>query len=234
MTEPATFDPNNLKMQPLGPPQGLLEQFNLPPKMIAFIRRHQRALWATLLTAVALSLAMAGYNAYVDYREQQAASALDAAILAPRDNALLLEKVVAEYGSTESALWAKVELAELAGGEGQRAASIATLESINSVVRGKSALKPLLLNKLAVLYENEHRLEEALAMYTQLSAWENFSAEAYRALGRVNEQLGHNEQAVIMYGKYLESESGQLRQGQVNPVRELVQSRLNQLKKAKP
>ncbi|MGD9948362.1 MAG: tetratricopeptide repeat protein [Desulfobulbus sp.] len=231
MTEPATLDPNNLKLQPLGPPEGLLEQFNIPPKVIAFIRRHQRVLWIAFIAVVVLSLAIAGFNAYRDHREQLAASALDAALLAPKDNKALLEKVVAEYGSTDSALWAKVELAVLSERGGQATTAIGDLESINGGLAKKSPLKPLLDNKLAALYENEHQLDKALVLYTELSTWENFSAEAYRALGRVNEQLGKKEEAVAMYGKYLDSENGQFRQGQANPVREMVQSRLNQLKK---
>ncbi|MDD2462424.1 MAG: tetratricopeptide repeat protein [Desulfobulbus sp.] len=231
MTEPATFDPNNLKLQPLGPPEGLLEQFNLPPKLIAFIRRNQRGLWAACIAVVVLSLGGAGVNAYRDHRAQQAASALDAALLAPKDNKTLLEKVAAEYESTDSALWAKVELAGLSERAGQTTTSISDLQSINSALAAKSPFKPLLLNKLAALYEDEHQLDKALALYTELSSWEYFAAEAYRALGRVNEQLGKKEDAVAMYSKYLDSESSQTRQGQGNPVREMVQSRLNQLKK---
>jgi hypothetical protein len=34
-----------------------------------------------------------------------------------------------------------------------------------------------------------------------------------------------------MYGKYLESAGGQPGQGKADPVRDMVQSRLNQLKK---
>lgn len=231
MTEPGTFDPNTLKLQPLGPPAGLMEQFNLPPKMIAFVRRHQRVLWAAFIGLVALSLGIAGFNAYRDHQEGLAASALDAALIAPQGTKAQLEKVVAEYGSTDSALWAKVELALLAERAGQAGDAISALEAINGGLAKKSPLKPLLLGKLAALHENERQLDKALALYTELSSWENFSAEAYRALGRVNEQLGKKEEAVAMYGKYLESESGKSGQGQANPVREMVQSRLNQLKK---
>ncbi|MGE4558737.1 MAG: tetratricopeptide repeat protein, partial [Desulfobulbus sp.] len=135
------------------------------------------------------------------------------------------------YGSTDSALWAKVELAALTRQAGQADAAIKELESIRSGLAAKSPLMPLLLAKLAVLYENEHQLDKALALYTELSSRENFAAEAYRAMGRVDEQLGKKEDAVAMYGKYLDSESGQSRPGQSNPIREMVQSRLNQLKK---
>ena len=85
MSEPGTFDPNQLKLQPLGPPPGLLDQFNLPPKVIAFMRANQRSLWAVFIAVIALSLSWAGYDAYRDNRQQQATSALDAALLATQD-----------------------------------------------------------------------------------------------------------------------------------------------------
>lgn len=231
MTEPGTFDPNNIKLQPLGPPAGLLEQFNLPPKAIDFIRRHQRSLWAAVIGVVVVSLAIAGFNAYRDYRERQAASALDAALIAPKDNTSLLEGVVAQFGSTDSALWAKVELALLEKRAGKPADAIRQLEGIRAGLAAKSPLQPLVIVQLAALYENDHQLDKALALYTELSTWEPFATEAYRALGRVNEQLGKKEEAVAMYGKYLESGAGQSQLGQGDPVREMVQSRLNLLKK---
>ena len=45
MADQSAFNPENIKLQPLGPPPGLLEQFNLPPRAIAFIRRNQRQIW---------------------------------------------------------------------------------------------------------------------------------------------------------------------------------------------
>jgi len=234
MTEPAAFDPNNLKMQPLGPPEGLLDQFNLPPKLIAFIRRNQRLLWIMFVTVVLVSFGVAGFNAYRDYREQKAASAFDAAVLAPANNKALLEKVVADYATTDSALWAKIELAQQAERTGDATTAISNLESINGGVGHTSPLKPLLLGKLAAMYENANQLDKALRLYTELSAWESFAAEAYRGLGRVNEQLGKKTDAVAMYGKYLELANGEAEAAMNKPVREMVQARVNRLKQDQP
>lgn len=231
MTEPTPLDPNNPKLQPLGPPEGLLEHLNLPPKAIKFMRRYQRQIWIGITAVVVLSLAVAGYNAYRERKAQQAASALDAAILAATDNKAKLKQVVEDFGSTESALWARVELASLAEEEGEVSLAIKEFESIKAELANSSALTPLLLSKLAALYENDKQLEKALKLYTELSDWETFAAEAYRSLGRVNEQLGNKEAAVAMYNKYLQSESGQQSGAQANPVRQMVQSRLNQLQK---
>jgi predicted negative regulator of RcsB-dependent stress response len=231
MTEPSAFDSNNIKLQPLQP-VGLMEQFNLPPRMIAFIRRNQRPIWGGVIAVVVLSLGIAAYSAYRDHRAARAASALDAAMIASGDKRQLLEQVVQDYGATPSALWAKIELAFLEEREAQRAKAIARLEEVNASLAARSLLKPLIQNKLAGLYENEKQLDKAIAAYTELAAREEFAAEAYRALGRVNEQLGRKEEAAAMYDKYLELVGAQPPvQGKTDPIREMVQFRRNQLNK---
>ena len=231
MAEQTTVDRDAIKLQPLAPPMGLLEQFNLPPKTIAFIRRNQGAIWSVIALGVVLSLAISGYSTYREYREAKAASALDAAMIAKQDNRQLLEKVVQEYGANAAGLWAKIELARLDEKEGQRAKAISRLEEINAGLVVGTSLKPLILSKLAALYELEQQSDKALALYTELSGNEWFAAEAYRAMGRLQEQAGKKEEAAAMYGKYLELTGSQVGQGKADPTRDLVQSRLNQLKK---
>jgi predicted negative regulator of RcsB-dependent stress response len=230
MAEQNAIDRDAIKLQPLTP-VGLLEQFNLPPKMIAFIRRNQRAIWLALSVSIVLALAASGFTTYREYQDAQAASALDAALVAKQDNRQLLEKVAQEYGSTSSGLWAQIELAFLEEKEGQRAKAIDRLAAINTGLSATSPLKPLVLTKLAGLYENEQQFDKAVALSTELAAIEGFAATAYKSLGRLNEQLGKKEEAAAMYGKYLELTGAQPGQGKADPMRDMVQSRLNQLKK---
>ena len=231
MAEQSAFDPKKIELQPLGPAMGLLEQFNLPPKAITYIRKNQRAIWVAVSACVVLAVAVSAYTTYRDYRADQAAAALDAALVAKQDKRQVLEKVVLEYGSTSSGLWAQIELAFLEDKEGQRPKAIARMAEINAGLSARSPLKPLVLTNLAILHENEQQFDKALALYTELAASEGFATEAYRAMGRVNEQLGKKDEAAAMYGKYLESAGAQSGQGKADPVRDMVQSRLNQLKK---
>lgn len=231
MAEQSTFDRKNIELKTLGPPMGLMEQFNLPPALITFIRRNQRAVWLVVLGCVVLAVAVSSYTSYRDYRAGKANAALDSALIAKQDRRPLLEAVVQEYGSTPSGLWAKIELALLDEKEGQQAKAITRLEEINAGLAAQSLLKPLVLGKLAALYENENQLDKALALYSELAGKEGFAIEAYRAMGRVNELLGKKAEAAAMYGKYLEATVTPAGQGKNDPVREMVQSRLNQLKK---
>jgi len=231
MAEQSAFDRNNIKLQTLTPSMGLLEHFNLPPAVIKFLRRNQRAIWTAVTGAVILIVAVSAYTSYRQYRIEKAASALGAALVATQDKQQLLDKVVQEYGSTPSGLWAQIELGFLEEKEGQGAKAITRFEGINTGLAAKSLMKPLVLSKLAALHENEKQFDKALALYNELAAKESFASDAYRAMGRVNEQLGKTAEAAAMYGKYLELTAAQGGEGKADPVREMVQSRLNQLKK---
>lgn len=230
MADHNAFDRNNPLLQPLGPPPGLLEQFNLPPAFIAFVRRNQRAVWLVLSLAMALIVAGAAFTTYRDYRATKAASALDAALNAKADKQKLLEQVATEYGSTPSGLWATIELAFLQEKEGQHSEAITRFEAINKRLSAKSLLKPLVLSKLGALYENDKQPEKALASYTELAGMAGFAPEAYRAMGRLYEMQGKPAEAKGMYEKYMEKTVGPDGQPVKDPVRELVQARLNQIK----
>ncbi len=231
MAEQSAFDRKNIDLQTLIPTTGLLEQLNLPPAVISFIRRNQRTLWVTVTVCVALIVGVSAFSSYRQYRSEKAASALDTALAAQQDKQQLLEKVVQEYGGTSSGLWAKIELALLEEKQGQGTKAITLFEEINAALIPKSLLKPLVLNKLAVLFENEKQFDKALALYRELATWKEFAPDAYRAMGRVNEELGKKTEAAAKYSQYLQLSTSQEGQGEADPVREMVQSRLNQLKK---
>ena len=234
MADQSAFNPENIKLQPLGPPPGLLEQFNLPPRAIAFIRRNQRQIWMAVTACAVLAVAISGYTTYRDWQAGKAASALDAALVAKADNRQLLEQVAREFASTPSGLWANIELAQLDEKDNQRAKALARYEAIAASLSATSPLKPLELFKNGGLHEREKQLDTALAAFGQLAAVPGFEAEASRSMGRVQEELGNKEQAAAMYNKYLELTavaSAPGRQAPPDPEREMVRFRLNRLKK---
>jgi predicted negative regulator of RcsB-dependent stress response len=231
MTDQNSINRDAVKYQPLTS-EGLLDQFNLPRKTILFIRQHQWLIWLIVAMVVTAVLAGAGFSTWSEYREEKAATALDAALVAKQDNRKLLEQVAQEYGATPSGRWAQIELVFLEEKEGQRLQAINRLTAINAGLTARSPLKPLVLTKLANLSESERQLDKAVVFNTELAALgEHFAAPAYQSLGRLHEQLGKKEEAAAMYAKYLELTAVQLGPATVNPMRDMVQSRLNQLKK---
>jgi predicted negative regulator of RcsB-dependent stress response len=231
MAEPSAFDRENSKLQPLGPPPGLLDQFNLPPAFVAFVRRNRRPLSMVAAVGLALALGISGYTTYRDHRAGKAAAALDAALAAGAGGRGQLEQVASGFAATPSAVWARIELARLDEREGQRAAAIAKYEAVNSTLGSGSLVKPLVLIKLAGLLEQDKQWDRALALYNELAAIEGFAAEASRARGRVNEQAGRKAEAAAAYATFLELTAPADGQAKADPERDMIRFKLNQLKK---
>jgi len=231
MADQNSIDRDAIKLQPLAP-VGLLDQFNLSRKTILFIRRHLWLIWLAVAAILAVILATAGFSTWREYHEEKGAAALNAALAAKQDNRKLLEQVDQDFRSTASGRWARVELAFLDEKEGQRTQAIDRLTEINANLATGSPLKPLMLTKLATLCENDKQFDKAVAFNIELAAWgDNFAAQAYQALGRLNEQMGKKDEAAVMYNKFMEVTAVQPGQGMANPMRDMVQARLNQLKK---
>ncbi|MCL2458504.1 MAG: hypothetical protein FWF31_06575 [Desulfobulbus sp.] len=231
MADQNSIDRDAIKLQPLTP-VGLLEQFNLSRKTILFIRRNLWIIWLTAAGILTVVLGTAGFSTFREYREEKGAAALDAALAAKQDNRKLLEQVDQDFRSTASGRWARIELAFLDEKEGQRTQAIGRLTEINANLASDSPIKPLVLTKLAGLCENDKQFDKAVAFNTELAALgDNFAAAAYQALGRLNEQMGKKDEAAAMYTKFMELTAIQPGQGMANPMRDMVQARLNQLKK---
>lgn len=230
MAEPSTFDSDTLKMQPLRSSSGLLDQFNLPPAFVAFVRRNLRMLSIVAAVCLTLVLGVSSYTSYRDYRAGKAVSALDAALVAGADSRNQLEQVASGFASTPSAILARIELARLDEQEEQPAAAIVEYETINAGLDKRSLLKPLVLTKLASLLEQESQWDKALALYGELETIGGFEVEASRAQGRVNEQAGRKAEAAAAYAKFLELTAIADGQAKDDPEREMIRFKLNQLK----
>lgn len=231
MAENSAFGKNSLENGKLLQPEGILDQLNLPPALIDFLRKYQKPLWIITALVVTVVVTVSLYSSYRSYTLSKAASELNAALTATTDKKEMLSKVAEEYGSTPSAVWARVELAQLAQKNGEIKEAIAAFEALKEDIGAKSPVKPLLLTNLGALYEQENNKESALAVYGELANTQGFEADAYRAMGRVNEDDGNTEQAVAMYKKYMEivNEPGSSRQN--DSARPLVEARLNRLGK---
>lgn len=229
MAEQSAFDRRNIEPPPMARSSGLLDQFNLPPALISFLYRYQRIIWMVLAGIVITGISIAAYSSYRDQLASRALSAYDAAQRAGAENRPLLEQVVEQYGTTPSGLWARIDLALLDEREGNLEAAISRFETINTQLSAKSPLKPLILSKLGVLYENTDNPNGALDVYGALTMQTGFEAEAHRALGRVHEQKGNLSEAAAMYEQFMAMTADG--QGANDPAWEMIEFRVNQLKR---
>lgn len=184
--------------------EGLLELFNLPPKLIAFLRKNKRAvqigLAAIIITVVSVSL----YGSYREKRIEDAASALTLALkeigTAQNDP---LQAVVDKYKGTASAVWAKVELAHLAMKEKDFAGASKHYSAVHSELKADSPLYALSLYGIAQVEEAQGTTDAAYAAYERLKDIEGYQLTGYTGMARILEARGENEKALGIYGQYL-------------------------------
>lgn len=230
MAEQSSFDRNHIETSAKVETSGLLEQLNLPPAVVSFVRANQRALWgvAAVITAVVVIVPL--YGSYRNYRTNKAVSALDAAMQAEKEQRVAqLTEVTKQFASTPSSLWARVELAKLAEDKGDNGTALSELQMVNKSITAKNPMKPLVLYRLGALNELEKKYDAAIALYTELVAFAGFAPEAHYAMGRVYVAMGKKDEAIKEYQQYLSLTEETTGAGQGNPLRTLVEYTITQL-----
>lgn len=184
--------------------EGLLEHFNLPPKVITFIRANQRKL--QFLTAVIIVVVVA-WSLYGSYREkiiEEGATALSLALKSDDGTKQsALQRVVEEYSSTNSARWAKVELAHLAMKNGNYTEAVSLYDVILKEVDNSNPLYPLILFGKAQALEAQQIYGEATATYNLLKEEKGYEHLAYMGKGRIEEAQKNYQTAIAVYNNFL-------------------------------
>lgn len=221
-------------LEPLLSGSGLLDHFHLPKSVVRFLRRYQLQIWAAIISITVITVACLSYSSYKTYHNSKAAEALENAMAASVDQQeLMLLEVLAQYEKTPAAALAAIALAGVKEAAGETNQAIVWLEDARIRLGNNTSLEPMLLGKLAVLYEDNQEYDKALALYGELSGMEKFAAKANAAMGRICEQTGKTGEAIAHYKKYLESARSDV-PGQANAnalQRNVIQFRLAQLQK---
>jgi tetratricopeptide (TPR) repeat protein len=184
--------------------EGLLEHFNLPPKVITFIRGHLRIIQAAIAVIVVAIVFTSLYGSYRERQKEDASSALAKAIQQNKDSqAEALRKVSEEYGSTSSALWAKVGIAHLDMQNGTFTEAGEKYRRILSEIDQTNPLFPLVLFSLAQALEADKKFPEAAKEYDKLKSFKGYELIAYNGMGRLEEVQGNVEKAIAVYNNFL-------------------------------
>ena len=204
MSDQKTYFQTDILQRPLQK-HGLLEEFNLPPKTIAFIRHHRRHIVIGLCCA---AVALVGWSSFAQYRHKQndrAASRLAEAV-GQSDSAkrqALLEALPKEYPRTGSAIWARLELGHLARDAGKLDEALTIYQQVRDSLSSSSPIMPLVQLSVAQIQEAKQSPNEALATYQKLVDIKGFAGEAYLAMARIHEKQGATQQAREMYNRVL-------------------------------
>jgi len=187
MSTQSLFSKKNIASQQPDTRRGLLDELNLPPKLIAFIRNNARNLQIVLICVVVLVLGWVFYDYYTDMQEKKGTSLLASGLQteSTEERVQILEKVIGEYGRTDAARWSKLELAHLDYKEGRFEAAAAKYKEIQDALPAGTSLAPLTMLNLAQSYEQAGQYDQAIAQFNLLKKSSGFTNEAYLGLGRI-------------------------------------------------
>lgn len=208
----------------------LLDELNLPPQVVKFIRANLRNLQILGGALLLLVLAWSYYDHYSQTKQGEAALALSSAVR-EQDNAVRLESltsVAKEYSGTGAALWSRMEEGHLAFQEGRFDEALVSYREVYDDLPGGSSLQPLVTYALALTHENGGQPEQALTYYQKLAEHAGFKSMAQAALGRIYELQGDPALALKAYRQVAEDK------GLSSQTRSLIEEKINSLQVAVP
>lgn len=184
--------------------EGLLEQLNLPPGAIAFVKRNKRLIQVAVAVVVMVAIVWALYGSYRENRIQNASMALAAAV--EHDGQALIDAlaaVEADYRGTDLAAWAKITRAhELAASDQVAEARQTYREALEKAGRS-SPVRPLLVYGIAQTSAVLEEYEQAAAQYEALKTMQGFAEIGYLGMGQIHELQGAPAKAIQVYEEYL-------------------------------
>jgi len=204
MASESAFDKRLTEETKMDKIEGLLEHFNLPPKVIDFIRKYQRLI-ITLLGVIII--AVITFSLYKSYREglvEDAATALSTAMhKGDKERAASLTGVVKTYSNTKSAEWARIELAHLDMKNGRYEAAAEKYREELKLIGKDSPLYGLLLYGVGQAMEADKKFAEAASQYSILKEITGYEHIGYSGLARIEEIQGNYEKAFTIYNNFL-------------------------------
>ncbi|KPK27076.1 MAG: hypothetical protein AMJ61_06895 [Desulfobacterales bacterium SG8_35_2] len=187
MSTQSLFSKKNIQSKLPDTSRGLLEELNLPPGLVAYIRKNSRNLQIGLICLAVLVFSWIFFDYYTEMQEKKGASLLASGLQteSTEQRVELLENVIRDYGRTDAARWSKLELAHLEYKEGRFAAAAAKYKEILDDLPAENSLVPLTRLNLAQSYEQAGQYDEAIAQFNLLKKSVGFTNQAYMALGRI-------------------------------------------------
>ena len=177
-------DKNNLEV--------LLEQLNLPPAAVKFVRENKRLVQAAGAGLVILVVGWSLSEALFAAQELSGQEMLDK-----------LAEVEKEYGGTDAALWARINTAQEFLENSQMSEAQQKFKELRDDIKSSSPLWPLVSVGIAQSAEAAGNFQEAVSEYGALMEVEGYQDIGFLGSARVLELQGNREQALELYEQYL-------------------------------
>jgi predicted negative regulator of RcsB-dependent stress response len=228
MDSESPFDKLHVEPSAKGDLTGLLEQFNLPPNVIKFIRKNLKIINAAIALVVIAILSWSAYDAYRQKKIDTSSSALSVAMKEPEvARPAALQKVIADFADTSSSRWAKVELAHIDMKNGNFKAAVEKYAGIREKIKPQDPLFGLVSFGAAQAEEAGKEYDRAFREYQALSKIEGYQSIGLLGMGRIHEIRGETEKALSVYEQYMTTFVGQ---DQSAPEKEFISAKIGRLK----
>ena len=204
MTEPSVFTKKHATAMAQDR-RAILEELNLPPAAIEFIRANAGAIQAVFALFIVILLGWEGYGKYVSVQRDRSADMLYQAmkVTEPEQQITQLKALSSKYGKDYSGIWGGIEQGHLAFKEGKFKEAATQYEAILGSLDKKSPVYALIQYSLGQAYENLPDQAKAKSAYQALSAVKGFDGEALLGLARIAELEGKTDEALAKFKDYV-------------------------------
>lgn len=185
--------------------KAILEELNLPPAVIDFVRKNGQALKIAAIIFVVVFVGWEGYAKYQAVQRENSAALLYAAATTPDVDAKKsqFKELSEKYSGSGSGVWGTVELGHLAFEDKYFEDAIKHYKKALKELSASSPLRPLVQLNLAQSYENMGDVDQAKTAYQALVDITGFAGEGYLGLARLAEKAGDTGQALANYQEYV-------------------------------
>jgi predicted negative regulator of RcsB-dependent stress response len=184
--------------------EGLLEQLNLPPAAVNFVKENKRLVQAGIAVLVIAVVTWALYGSYRDNQIKKSSEALFAAQeLSGQQMLDKLAEVEKDFGGTDAGLWAGINTAQELMKNGKMAEAQQKFNQVRGELTTSSALWPLVTMGIAQSAEAAGDFQRAVDEYGELMDLEGYRDIGFLGSARVRELQGNREQALELYENYL-------------------------------
>jgi len=228
MSEESPFNLKHASEVAYVEPSGVLDQLNLHPSVVSFIRENKRMLQVAGVVVIALVVSISLYRSYRENRLENGASSLSISMEAEGDAKIeALQHVVSEFAGTPSALWAETELGHIAMKSGEYAKAATLYQTVRDKIKDSNPMYGLLTFGIAQANEAGKEYASSSAMYAELKAVDGYKDEGYLGMARVLEAQNDRQKALAVYEEYLGTFLGK----DINEQAKLmIQEKINRLR----
>lgn len=228
MSEHSAYDKLHVDERDKADLGGVLEQLNLPPTFVTFVRRNQKSIYIGLSVVAVCVVVWSLYDAHIEKKRTESSSALAVAQKFDGEKRLsALENVVEEFSGTGSALWAKVEIGRHYMENADFATALQYYQSIRGEVEPDNPLYQLVTFGIAQADEALAKFDEAIAEYGTLKTVIGYESIGYNGTARIYEVQGNLERAINEYEQYMGTMTGSSAN---NPEKLYIEAKLSALK----